>query len=71
LTEKKVVNYNPEVKKGILLTTLLFRYSFNYNFSEYEEERDMKKIVLALTTTLLLPNMSYAAACADGANVCA
>ncbi|MDC0114994.1 hypothetical protein OAH83_01830 [Methylophilaceae bacterium] len=28
----------------------------------------MKKIVLALTTTLLLPNMSYAAACADGAN---
>ncbi|MDA7700523.1 hypothetical protein N8804_01605 [Methylophilaceae bacterium] len=28
----------------------------------------MKKIVLALTTTLLLPNMSYAAACANGAN---
>ena len=28
----------------------------------------MKKIVLALATTLLLPNMSYAAACADGAN---
>ena len=28
----------------------------------------MKKIVLALTTTLLLPNMSYAAACADGAH---
>ena len=28
----------------------------------------MKKLFLALTTTLLLPNMSYAAACADGAN---
>jgi len=27
----------------------------------------MKKIVLALTTILLSPNMSYAAACADGA----
>ena len=28
----------------------------------------MKKPLLALATTLLLPNMSYAAACADGAN---
>jgi len=28
----------------------------------------MKKTLLALATTLLLPNMSYAAACADGAN---
>ena len=28
----------------------------------------MKKSLLALATTLLLPNMSYAAACADGAN---
>ena len=28
----------------------------------------MKKLFLALTTTLLFPNMSYAAACADGAN---
>jgi hypothetical protein len=28
----------------------------------------MKKIVLALAITLLLPNMSFAAACADGAN---
>ena len=28
----------------------------------------MKKLFLGLTTTLLLPNMSYAAACADGAN---
>ena len=28
----------------------------------------MKKILLALATTLLLPNMSFAAACADGAN---
>ena len=28
----------------------------------------MKKKLLALATTLLLPNMSYAAACADGAN---
>ena len=28
----------------------------------------MKKLLLALATTLLLPNMSYAAACADGAN---
>ena len=31
-----------------MLTTLLLRYSFNYAFSEWEEERDMKKIVLAL-----------------------
>ena len=28
----------------------------------------MKKPLLALATTLLLPNMSFAAACADGAN---
>ena len=28
----------------------------------------MKKSLLALASTLLLPNMSYAAACADGAN---
>ena len=28
----------------------------------------MKKLCLAAITSLLLPNMSYAAACADGAN---
>jgi len=28
----------------------------------------LKKLFLALATTLSLPNMSYAAACADGAN---
>ena len=65
LTEKKVVNYNPKDKKKDSANdasfTLLLKLTFN-------GERTMKKTLLALATTLLLPNMSYAAACADGAN---
>jgi len=30
----------------------------------------MKKSLLALATTLLLPNMSYATGCADGNSPC-
>ena len=41
--------------------TLLLKLTFNENVP-------MKKKLLALATTLLLPNMSFAAACADGAN---
>ena len=44
----------------------LLRYSFNYYLTN--ENVTMKKKLLALVTTLLLPNMSFAAACADGAN---